>query len=87
MKWIKVSEQLPPVNPDTGESDYVFVSRGGRFFPEIAQYSDGTWSNEGWHMQELGEQHPLYEGRGKKRHLCYTHWAVIEFPNEKEAQP
>ena len=82
MNWTKVSEQLPPVNPDTGESDYVFVSMGGRFFPKIAKYSDGTWSNEGWHTQVLGLQHPLYTGRGKKRRLYYTHWAVIEFPKD-----
>lgn len=83
MKWIKTAEQLPPVDPDTGESDFVFVYRGRRCFPQIARYSNGLWAKEGWMpANDLGKTIPLSEGRGKNRRLSFTHWAEIELPKE-----
>lgn len=84
MKWIRVEEQLPTVNPDTGESEWVFVYPGSRCFPQIAQYSDGTWSNAGWHIaSDFGAIKPLYSIRKKQKVLTYTHWAEIEYPQDQ----
>ena len=83
MNWIKVADQLPPVDPNTGESEYVFVSRGGRFLPEVARYSNGLWANEGWSpSHDFGKTIPVYSGRGSRRRLTFTHWAEIEFPGD-----
>jgi hypothetical protein len=83
MNWIKVADQLPPVDPNTGESEYMFVSRGGRSLPQVASYSNGLWSRKGWTpSHDIGETIPLYSGRGAKRHLTFTHWARIVFPKD-----
>lgn len=83
MKWIRVEAQLPPVDSNTGESEWVFVYPGHRCFPQIAQYSDGTWSNEGWHLaSDLGTTEPLYLRRKKHKELTFTHWAKIEYPQD-----
>ena len=82
MKWIKVSEELPPVDPNTGESEYVFVYGHG-CLPQTATYSNGKYAKEGWCPSDnLGEVESLYWGRGAKRRLRYTHWAEIELPKE-----
>ena len=84
MKWIRVEAQLPPVDPNTGESEWVFVYPGRRCFPQIAQYSDGTWRNEGWMLASDLTIKSLYCRRGKLKKLRYTHWAKIEYPQDEK---
>ena len=77
MNWIKVDEELPPVHPDTGESEFVFCYLGNRFLPVVMKYSDGTRSARGW--WDTSFRH--YPVRGKNG-LVVTHWSEIEYPNE-----
>ena len=81
MNWIKTSEQLPSVGA-SGESEYVLAYRGLGIIPQIVQYSDGSYSRQGWWTQQLGEHIPFYTGRGDKRRLTFTHWCKIELPKE-----
>ena len=83
MKWIKTSEQFPPVDQRTGESEYVFVYPGCRCLPQVAKYSNGDWSKKGWHpASDLGKVIPLYKGKVKEQRPYFTYWAEIELPKE-----
>lgn len=88
MKWIKVSDRFPDVNPD-GYSDIVLVYYGRRFLPELAQYSpDNTTLLKGtsrkrafthWHSNvfcgDSDRNGPLLEP---------THWCKITFPKDED---
>lgn len=82
MNWIKVTDQLPPVDA-AGESEYVLASAGGRFIPKVVKYSNGECSQKGWYTTRMGEHIPFTTGKkGQKRHLTFTHWAKIEYPQD-----
>lgn len=74
---------MPPVEANTGESDYVYVYPGFGCLPQVAKYSNGEWSKKGWHpASDMGRIIPLYTGRGDNRRPSFTHWAEIELPQE-----
>ena len=82
MEWKKTSEYMPPVDSNTGESDWVFAYRGNKSLPIVARYSNGKYANEGWEpASNLGETISTYTGRGKTKRMTFTHWANIELPN------
>ena len=81
MNWIKVEDQLPEVDA-AGESEFVLSYRGKRFIPEIVQYSNGMYADHGWFTTSWNKI-PFYSGRGKSKHLTFTHWCKIELPDDK----
>lgn len=84
MKWISVSEQMPPVDPRTGESEYVFVYPGHRCLPQVAMYSNGMYSRKGWHpATDMGRIISLHKGKGENRRPSFTHWMKIELPEDE----
>ena len=81
MNWIKVEDQLPEVD-GSGESDYVLACNAEtRFIPKVVKYSNGEYSKRGWYTTRLGDYIPFHSGRGKDRHLTFTHWMKIELPH------
>lgn len=81
MNWIKVADQLPPVDAG-GESEFVLAYKGHRLIPQIVAFSNGEYSQLGWYTQR-GEHIPFTTGKkGQKRHLTFTHWAKIEYPQD-----
>ena len=81
MNWIEITKQLPPVGGD-GHSEFVLAYRGGRLIPEIVQYCNGDYGQKGWYRQD-GLHIPFTTGKkGRKRHLTFTHWAKIEYPQD-----
>jgi len=81
--WIKVEEHLPGVDA-SGESDYVLACNADvRSVPKVVKYSNGEYSKRGWHTQHIGEFIPFHGGRGKDRHLTFTHWMEIELPSKE----
>lgn len=78
MDWIKVEDRLPDIGR-TGESEYVLAYRGARCLPEIVMYSDGSFAKKGWYKTDFSRI-PFYSGKGKSRHLTFTHWCKIVLP-------
>lgn len=76
--WVSVKEQLPPVDPDTGESEWVLTidarhSTTNPALPRIGKYSNGLYAFKGWWSTRLGEK--LYG---------ISHWMPIPPITENE---
>ncbi len=84
MEWISTNEQLPPTNPNTGESEYVLAYPGHKCLPQVVMYSNGEWSKKGWHpAQDMGRVIPMFTGKGDKKRPAFTHWTNIELPKDE----
>lgn len=84
MDWVNVEHSLPDVD-GSGESEFVLACNvDTRFIPKVVKYSNGMYSKHGWYTQRIGEHIPYHTGRGKQRHLTFTHWAKIELPRKEE---